>query len=549
MSETGILKKIPEIAGKDIFNDAYRFYAIAEDLAAGSETQFLHMLEMFVTNHLFSYIKESYNCKESSRRIEILKEAEDAFLRNCNVGEEKSEAFFLAFCEAYNWKNIKFRAQYLKEEKVRKEKEQKEKEQREREQKEREQKEKERKYRERIEKERKEEERRKREKKEAEAQRIRKKRRAAKRRKRIVQVGIGAAILAGVIFSKDKIGFYITELTTKMKIEKVVSFLHKEETVPSEESLHIVENEIPGESIADENNGEILYTYEDVSVEDELFVISEVEEMGFFGPDDLDGEIEIQKLCYVSADGQEGEYLYTRPDKTAENLCWVKDWEEVYVFCEYQDYYYVQYEDFLGWMPVNSIDSFEDQVEEEEIWGEISSMENAVVVEEVFQIGEGISVESIPSVSENGIHRYDYLVEDCTWNEAFERAKNKGGYLVHINDMEEYGYILAEISNRGLTNIQFRVGAKRNEGSEQYFWVDENNNTYGDILNAPSYWLATQWLSNEPSFHDGDIQEYYLEFFYMKNAGRWVWNDVEDDILKAVPGYSGKIGYIVEYDY
>lgn len=34
----------------------------------------------------------------------------------------------------------------------------------------------------------------------------------------------------------------------------------------------------------------------------------------------------------------------------------------------------------------------------------------------------------------------------------------------------------------------------------------------------------------------------------LSSSGQWVWNDVPDDILSVASFYSGKIGYICEYE-
>ena len=39
-----------------------------------------------------------------------------------------------------------------------------------------------------------------------------------------------------------------------------------------------------------------------------------------------------------------------------------------------------------------------------------------------------------------------------------------------------------------------------------------------------------------------------MNLYFFKDENRWVWNDVPNDTIAVVPSYSGKVGYIVEYE-
>lgn len=154
---------------------------------------------------------------------------------------------------------------------------------------------------------------------------------------------------------------------------------------------------------------------------------------------------------------------------------------------------------------------------------------------------------SDPVSSESGSaeHSYQYITDNCSWTEAFEKAKAAGGYLARFDTMEEYLQILSEIEAEGLTQIEFRIGARRAHNGEDYFWVDENNAMFGDRINSDDHWTRSEWLSGEPSYQWKTNSEEYLEIYFDQKTGKWVWNDVADAVYRPE---ENKYGYIVEFD-
>ena len=146
-------------------------------------------------------------------------------------------------------------------------------------------------------------------------------------------------------------------------------------------------------------------------------------------------------------------------------------------------------------------------------------------------------------------HRYHLAVSDCTWDQALQFSKDAGGHLASFESLDEYNQFLSQLNNSlGVSGIRFWIGGRRDIDSREYHWVDGNNNLCGEVLNNPSSWVYPMWMKAEPSFMDGDIVENDMNLFFYDKENRWVMNDVPGDIISILPEYSGKLGYIIEFD-
>lgn len=141
-------------------------------------------------------------------------------------------------------------------------------------------------------------------------------------------------------------------------------------------------------------------------------------------------------------------------------------------------------------------------------------------------------------------HRYELILDDVTWEEAFADCVGRGGYLVQINSEEEYQSVIQRIEEENMQNVHFYLGGRRERDSREYYWVDAENGFVGEILNPEGEeWAAAHWMENEPSFVSEEEEEMYMNLIYYQE--QWVLNDVPTDITIYYPG---KTGYICEFD-
>lgn len=150
-------------------------------------------------------------------------------------------------------------------------------------------------------------------------------------------------------------------------------------------------------------------------------------------------------------------------------------------------------------------------------------------------------------VTSSEIHSYQFVIADVTWQEAAQRCRDNGGYLVNINSQEEYDYILSLISAYDMGEVIWWLGGCRQDNSYDYTWILENGYLSGEILNGDAKY-QNYWLSGEPSFGNEQVKEQYLTMFYHTPSNGYVWNDVPNDVVATASFYTGKLGYICEYN-
>ena len=128
--------------------------------------------------------------------------------------------------------------------------------------------------------------------------------------------------------------------------------------------------------------------------------------------------------------------------------------------------------------------------------------------------------------------RYEFFVEDVSWEEAKQRCLDRGGWLVTIGDEAELEKIILLANEFGIEKMW--IGCHRENGELR--WENGENISF------------YQWGNNEPSYYDsGDnVAEDYLLLWRL--GGKWVYNDSRNNPVIDYPDmYSGQIAYVCEY--
>ena len=147
---------------------------------------------------------------------------------------------------------------------------------------------------------------------------------------------------------------------------------------------------------------------------------------------------------------------------------------------------------------------------------------------------------------EPGIHKYEYVKDNCTWEEARENAVERGGHLACFETWEEYEYVLKDIAEKAPNLSYLRIGARRDPDGTEYYWVDQNNQFFGECLNSAQSWCVPVWADGDPTFSwKGSVEDRCI-ISYNWDLRKWVLNDIGNEVVQSLN--QDMIGYIIEYE-
>lgn len=146
--------------------------------------------------------------------------------------------------------------------------------------------------------------------------------------------------------------------------------------------------------------------------------------------------------------------------------------------------------------------------------------------------------------------KYEIIIDDVSWKDAFKDCVERGGHLLIINDMKEYDTISKFVFDKKADGNLFLLGGMREKKADKYYWVDSTKTPIEDnALNEEKAWCETLWAVGEPSFHDNhDNDECYMMTYYSQTEKRWLWCDVINDYTGMAPQDKGRLAYICEYE-
>ena len=192
-------------------------------------------------------------------------------------------------------------------------------------------------------------------------------------------------------------------------------------------------------------------------------------------------------------------------------------------------------------IPIEDTNTTEDKTDEKDVTNTEPEKTEEISAEETQ------AIEAEKQAKYLAIHRYEIIISDVTWTQAYEDCISRGGYLVHINSEEEYKAITNQIRLEGKEKNTFWLGARRINETDGYHWINADG-SYSDEEIDSKYWLP-----GEPSYVGTDenenvIEEAFVDMLYRSSEDCFYWNDVSENVLQQANYLKGKFGYICEYE-
>lgn len=222
---------------------------------------------------------------------------------------------------------------------------------------------------------------------------------------------------------------------------------------------------------------------------------------------------------------------------------------------EYREDYENRTEDHVnyvyGW-DGESVDEKEYRQRLQDIYPE----EKSRIPERYYIFNDVFSLLKTGAVASAG-HHYEIIEADMAWSEAEAACREKGGYLASITSWEELERIQEQIIQEKKTDTSFWIGAMCGRERGNYgFRCLEPEMEYDMLSFYNALWRGFWWEKrpdDEPSYKGfteagEEVAEGFVMMCYSNDDGRYYYWDMPDDILAARPSFSGKIGYICEYD-
>ena len=98
-----IFRIIVQEEGPEIFNDPYRFFLIAEDLAGGTEEKMMEMLYEAAEQNVLPLVGAAWEVS-GPQRWYVLQLAEQSMRKNGKYTDQETSRFLQTFCDAFGWK-------------------------------------------------------------------------------------------------------------------------------------------------------------------------------------------------------------------------------------------------------------------------------------------------------------------------------------------------------------------------------------------------------------------------------------------------------------